>query len=253
MENFQHMKIEVDGHLAVLTLNRPEKMNAFGKTLIDEAARAVDLLTVMKEVRVVICTGAGGNFCTGLDIEDMVAVDKNEGLRLIRAVAKILEAVYTSRKITIAAIEGYCLAGGMNLALSNDILVSSDKAVFGQPEINFSFMPGVIRLWRYAGLIRAKYMALTGDLFSAKEVKDWGFISKMVPAGKALEEARKLAEKLLDKPHSSLRTVKMMFTDVMEMDFEEASRREREGFLDLFQSGERKRRMEEFITMRKKL
>ena len=253
MENFQHLQLEIDGHLAILTLNRPEKMNAFDKTLIDEAAKVVDILTVMKEVRVVVSTGAGGNFCSGLDIEDMVAVDKTEGLRLIRAVAKILEAAYTSRKITIAAVEGYCIAGGLNLALSHDILISSDKAVFGQPEINFSFMPGVIRLWRYAGLMRAKYMALTGELFSAKQVQDWGFISKMVPAGKALEEARRVAENLLEKPHSSLRTVKMLFTDVMELDFEEACRRERDGFLDLFQSGERKRRMEEFIAMRKKL
>jgi len=253
MENFQHLKLEVDGHLAILTLNRPEKMNAFDKTLIDEAAKVVDLLTAMKAVRVVVCTGAGGNFCTGLDIEDMVTVDKTEGLRLIRAVAKVLEAVYTSRKITIAAVEGYCLAGGLNLALSNDIIISSDKAVFGQPEINFSFMPGVVRLWRYAGLARSKYMALTGDLFSATEVKDWGFISKMAPAGKALEEATRMAERLLEKPHSSLRTVKMLFTDVMELDFEESCRRERDGFLDLFQSGERQRRMEEFIAMRKKL
>jgi len=253
MEKYQHLNLEIDGHLAVVTLNRPEKMNAFDKTLVDEAARAVDLLTTMKEVRVVISVGAGGNFCTGLDIEDMVAVDKTEGLRLIRAVAKILEAVYTSRKITIAAVEGYCLAGGLNMALSHDIIISSNKAVFGQPEINFSFMPGVIRLWRYAGLARAKYMALTGDLLSAKEVQDWGFIAKMVPAGKALEEARSLADKLLEKPHSSLRTVKMLFTDVMEMDFEEASRRERDGFLELFQGGERKRRMEAFIAMKKKL
>ena len=253
MKDFQHLKLEVEEHLAILTLNRSEKMNAFDKTLIDEAAKVVDLLTSMKEVRVVVCTGAGGNFCTGLDIEDMATVDRTEGLRLIRAVAKVLEAVYTSRKITIAAVEGYCLAGGLNLALSNDIIVSSDKATFGQPEINFSFMPGVVRLWRYAGLLRAKYMALTGDLFTAKEVLDWGFISKMVPAGKALEEAKGVAKNLLEKPHSSLRTVKMLFSDVMELDFEEACRREREGFLDLFQSGERQRRMEEFISMKKKL
>jgi len=253
MEDFQYMRLDIEGPLAILTLNRPEKMNAFGKILIDEAARVVDILTSKKEVRVVITTGAGGNYCTGLDIEDMAAVDKTEGLRLIRAVAKVLEAVYTSRKITIAAVEGYCLAGGLNLALSNDIIISSEKAMFGQPEINFSFMPGVVRLWRYAGLLRAKYMALTGDLFPAKEVLEWGFISKMVPAGKALEEARGVADKLLEKPHSSLRTVKMLFTDVMELDFEEACRREREGFLDLFQSSERQKRMEEYIAMRKKL
>jgi enoyl-CoA hydratase/carnithine racemase len=253
MEDFQYMKLEIEGPLAILTLNRPEKMNAFGKILIDEAAKVVDILTSKKEVRVVITTGAGGNYCTGLDIEDMAAVDKTEGLRLIRAVAKVLEAVYTSRKITIAAVEGYCLAGGLNLALSNDIIISSEKAMFGQPEINFSFMPGVVRLWRYAGLLRAKYMALTGDLFPAKEVLEWGFISKMVPAGKALEEARGVADKLLEKPHSSLRTVKMLFTDVMELDFEESCRREREGFLELFQSSERQKRMEEYIAMRKKL
>ena len=246
MEDFKELIFEVDGEIATITLNRPQHLNAFGKVLIDESAKVTDLLTHMKDIRVVIVTGSGGNFCSGLDIIDMSEVEESEGLRLLRAVARVLETTFKSRKITIAAVEGYCLGGGLNLALSCDILVSSEKAVFGQPEVNFSYLPGIIRVWRHAGMNRAKYMALTGELFPAKEVAEWGLISKMVPEGEALTDARNIAEKLIEKPDRSLKTIKMLFTEVMDLGFHDAALKEKDGFLELFKTEERLERMKEF-------
>jgi enoyl-CoA hydratase len=246
MEIYKEIKVSVEGRLAVVTLNRPRRLNAFGQAIINESAKLVDALTAMKEVRVVIITGAEGNFSSGLDVIDMADVEEPEGLRLLRSLSKVLEAIYKSRKITIAAVEGYCLGVGLDTALSCDILVSSKEARFGQPEVNFSFMPGIVRVWRHTGMNRAKYMALTGEIFSAKEVADWGMISKMVGKGEALKESRKIAEKLLEKSTETLKSIKVHFTDIMELRYDEAAYREREDFMEHFKTDERLEKMKAF-------
>jgi enoyl-CoA hydratase len=246
MENYKDIKVSVEERLAVVTLNRPRRLNAFGQAIINESAKLVDALTAMKEVRVVIITGAGDNFSSGLDVIDMADVEEPEGLRLLRSLSKVLEAIYKSRKITIAAVEGYCLGVGLDTALSCDILVSSKEARFGQPEINFSFMPGIVRVWRHAGMNRAKYMALTGEIFPAKEVADWGIISKMVGKGEALKESRKIAEKLLEKSADTLKSIKVHFTDIMELRYDEAAYREKEDFMEHFKTDERLQKMKAF-------
>jgi enoyl-CoA hydratase len=246
MNSFKEITVDIKDGLAVVTLNRPHRLNAFGQIIIDESTRLVDKLAGMKEVSVVIITGAGGNFSSGLDVIDMAEVEEEEGLRLLRALSKMLEATYKSRKITIAAVEGYCLGVGLDTALSCDILVSSKEARFGQPEVNFSFMPGIVRVWRHTGMNRAKFMALTGDIFSAKEVADWGLISKVVGKGEALKESQKIAKRLLEKPSEALKNIKVRFTGIMGMEYEEATSREREGFLELFKTEERLHRMRSF-------
>jgi enoyl-CoA hydratase len=246
MEKYKELKVDIDGELAVVTLNRPRRLNAFGQVIINESAKLVDKIAAMREVRVVILTGAGGNFSSGLDVIDMADIEEAEGLRLLRALSKVLEAIYKSRKIVIAAVEGHCLGVGLDTALSCDILVSSKEARFGQPEVNFSFMPGIVRVWRHTGMNRAKYMALTGEIFSAKEVADWGMISKMVGKGETLKEARKIAKKLLEKSTETLKSIKVHFTDIMELRYDEAAYREREDFMEHFKTDERLERMKAF-------
>jgi enoyl-CoA hydratase len=246
MDGFSCIKLGKDGACAVLTLDRPFRKNALGRGIIDELVRALDILTHAADVRVVIVTGAGGDFCTGMDVIDMAELDEQEGLRLIRAESKVFEMLHGLSQVTIAAVEGYCLGGGMELALSCDILVSSDKAYFGEPETNFSVLPGIVRVWRHAGLNRARYMALTGAMFPAKEVAQWGIISKMVPAGKTLSESKKIAADILKKPPEAVRTTKRLFTEVMEMTFHDASHIEKETFLHLFQDPDRRSLMSAF-------
>jgi enoyl-CoA hydratase/carnithine racemase len=246
MDEFSCIKLSKDGLCAVLTLNRPSRKNALGGAIIDELVRALGLITHAADIRVLIVTGSGGDFCSGMDLVDMAEVDEQEGLRLIRAEAKVFEMLHGLSQVTIAAVEGYCLGGGMELALSCDILVSSDHALFGEPEVNFSVLPGIVRVWRHAGLNRARYMALTGGIFPAREVAQWGIVSKMVPARKALAESRKIADDIMNKPPDAVKTVKRLFTEVMEMSFHDASHVERETFLQLFQNPDRRTLMTAF-------
>ncbi len=246
MEDFQDIILEIEGPLAVLTFNRPKRLNAMGKAIIDETARAADLLTHKKDLRVLIITGAGGNFSAGLDVKDMAEVNESEGLRLIRAGIKIYDTIHKLNQVTIAAVEGYCLGGGLDVALSCDILVSSKSAKFGEPDINFSVLPGIARVWRHAGLNRARYMAMTGEIFTAEMMNEWGMISMMVGAGKAFSEAKKIAGRLLEKPNYTLRTIKRLFSEVMEMQYDEASQAEKDAFLELYKTEERALLMKAF-------
>jgi enoyl-CoA hydratase/carnithine racemase len=246
MDEFSCIKLSRDGLCTVLTLSRPSRKNALGGVIIDELARALDLITHAADIRVLIVTGSGGDFCSGMDLIDMAEVDEQEGLRLIRAEAKVFEMLHGLSQVTIAAVEGYCLGGGMELALSCDILVSSDHASFGEPEVNFSVLPGIVRVWRHAGLNRARYMALTGGIFPAREVAQWGIISKIVPARKALAESRKIADDIMRKPPEAVKTVKRLFTEVMELSFHDASHVEKETFLHLFQDPDRRSLMAAF-------
>jgi enoyl-CoA hydratase/carnithine racemase len=181
----------------------------------------------------------------------MSEVEESEGLRLIRAGIKIYDTIHQLNQVTIAAVEGYCLGGGLDIALSCDILISSKKAMFGQPDINFSVLPGIARVWRHVGLNRARFMALTGYLFSAAEMADCGLVSVLAGEGKAFSEAKKIAKTLLEKPPHALRTIKRLFTDVMEMEYNEASQAEKSAFLELYKTGERYTLMKEFRRRRK--
>jgi len=251
MDNFSYITLTRDESYAVLTLNRPSRKNALGNVIIDELVWALDSIKHAADIQVLIVTGAGGDFCAGLDVMDMAEINEQEGSRLIRAEAKVFEMLHELSQITIAAVEGYCLGGGMELALSCDIIVSSDKAFFGEPEVNFSVLPGSVRAWRHAGLNRARYMALTGAFFPATEVVQWGVISKMVPAQTALSESKKIAADILKKPPEAVKTIKRLFMEVMEMTFNDASHVEKEAFLNLFQNPDRKSLMRAFGYRRK--
>jgi enoyl-CoA hydratase len=251
MEDFKDIILEVEGPAAILTFNRPKRLNAMGKGIIDETARAADLLTHKKDLKVLIITGAGGNFSSGLDVIDMAEVNESEGLRLIRAGIKIYDTIHKLNQVTIAAVEGYCLGGGLDVALSCDILVSSKSAKFGEPDIDFSVLPGIARVWRHTGLNRARYMAMTGEIFSADVMNEWGMISVMTGAGKALSEAKRIAKRLIEKPNYALRTVKRLFSEVMEMQYDEASQAEKDAFLELYKTEERALLMKAFKDKRK--
>ncbi len=246
MDEFTCITLTREGLCAVLTLNRPARKNALGKGIIDELVRALDMIHHATDVRVLIVTGAGADFCSGMDLIDMAEVEEQEGLRLVRAEAKVFEMLHGLSQVTISAVEGYCLGGGMELALSCDILVASDRALFGEPEANFSVLPGIVRVWRHAGLNRARYMALTGAIFPAREVAQWGIISQIVPARKTLAESKKIAADIIGKPPEAVKTVKRLFSEVMDMTFSDASQVEKETFLQLFQNPERRALMSEF-------
>jgi len=183
-----------DGVMTI-TLNRPEAKNSVNLAVAKGIAAAIDELENNPELRVAVLTGAGGVFCAGMDLKAFVSGE----LPIIpgRGFAGLCE--YVGKKPLIAAVEGFALAGGLEVAMSCDLIVSAENAKFGIPEVKRGLAAGaggLVRLPRQVPPRIAKELALTGDFISAARAYELGLINEVVPAGKALEAAGKLAAKI---------------------------------------------------------
>lgn len=185
--------VDVKDGVMVVTLNRPEARNAANKALAEGVAAAMDELDGNKDIRVAILTGAGGTFCSGMDLKGFVAGESPaiEG----RGFAGITEM--PPKKPLIAAVEGYALAGGFEMMISCDLVVAAETAKFGIPEVKRGLAAaagGLMKFPRQVPPRIAMEMALTGDFFSAGRAYEMGLINRVVPEGKALEAALELAQ-----------------------------------------------------------
>jgi enoyl-CoA hydratase len=192
----EEVLVDVNDGIMTVTLNRPKARNAANKALAEGVAAAMDKLDSDDSIRVAILTGAGGTFCSGMDLKAFVSGETPnvEG----RGFAGLTEA--TPRKPLIAAVEGYALAGGLELAISCDLIVAADDAKFGIPEVKRGLAAaagGLIKLPRQIPKRLAMELALTGDFISAQRAYDIGLINEMVPAGTALEAAKALAARIV--------------------------------------------------------
>lgn len=211
--NYQYILYEKGNGLAKITINRPEVRNALTQALMSELGHAIEAVESDEDVRVLILTGAGDRaFVAGADIGEVGERDMLTELginsRLRREVFLRLEHLF---KPSIAAVNGYALGGGCELALACTLRIAADTARFGQPEINLGLIPGLggtQRLTRLVGKGRAMELILTGDLIDAQEAYRIGLVNKVVPAAQLMEEARALAKKLADKPPLALRAAK---------------------------------------------
>jgi enoyl-CoA hydratase len=187
--------IEVDDGIAVITINRPEVRNAVNGAVSAGIAGAIDDLDTRKDVRVLILTGAGGTFCAGMDLKGFLAGDNPAaGGRGFGGITQRPPA-----KPVIAAVEGYALAGGFELVLACDLVVASEEAQFGLPEVTRGLAAaagGLLRLQHRIPYHAAMQMALTGERVPAGELHGAGLISRIVPAGQALAAARELAARV---------------------------------------------------------
>ena len=183
-----------DGVLTI-TLNRPEAKNAANKALAEGIAAAIDELEGNADLRVAILTGAGGTFCSGMDLKAFVTGETPNVPG--RGFAGMTE--YTASKPVIAAVEGYALAGGLELAISCDLIVAADNAKFGIPEVKRGLAAaagGLVKLPRQIPSRLAMELALTGDFITSQRAYEIGLINHVVPAGTALDAARELAAKI---------------------------------------------------------
>ena len=192
----EEVLVDVNDGIMTVTLNRPKARNAANKALAEGVAAAMDRLDSDDSIRVAILTGAGGTFCSGMDLKAFVSGETPniEG----RGFAGLTEA--TPRKPLIAAVEGYALAGGLELAISCDLIVSADDAKFGIPEVKRGLAAaagGLIKLPRQIPKRLAMELALTGDFIGAQRAYDIGLINEVVPAGTALEAARTLVARIV--------------------------------------------------------
>ena len=198
---YQNIKIEINDGIAVLTLNRPEVRNALDYVTWDEIRAGMRELRFNDDAHVIILTGAGGKaFASGADIKALNARTVSEQMN--SEVNDILYEITMHKKPVIAAVDGYALGGGCELAMACDIRIATKKSKFGQPEVNLGIIPGgggTQRLQRLVGIGKAKELIFTGDIISAEEAERIGLIEKVVEDGTVLEAAIEMAKKIKAK------------------------------------------------------
>ncbi len=242
------LKFDVKDGVATITLNRPEKKNALSPQLFRELGTCLDMAADDEQVAAVIITGGEKVFCAGMDIQEMMNLGPadtypfwNSGYNLT------FEKIYTFRVPVIAAVSGYALAGGFDLAISCDFRIASETARFGQLEVDVHLSPGIDRLWRLVGLSRAKYLGLTCDIIDAEEAYRIGLVDKVVKVDELLNQAQALAAKFVSKPRESLEKAKQSYNIVLDMGHKAAVNWETLLLCHLFDSEERKQIMERFL------
>lgn len=197
---FENILYEKREGIAWITFNRPEKMNPLSSSLVEEAERAMDDAEGDAEVRVVVFTGSGKAFSAGADISELnrAVGSYAEGRRVIEGVLGLFRRVELSGKPVIAAVNGFAMGGGCELCMASDIVIASDRALFGVPEASIGIMPGfaIIRGPSVIGRSATKLLAMTADHIDAKEAQRMGLVNVVVPPEKLLEETERVARRI---------------------------------------------------------
>lgn len=218
------MRCVVDGSLGRLHLNRPEALNAANWAWVRDLVRATDFLKESPETHVIIVSGEGRSFCSGLDVKELS--EGNLSLEWFDVWEQGVSALANLPAITIAAIQGYCLGGGLQLAVACDLLVASTDAIFSIPAVKEGVAAdlGPMRLARLIGASKAKYLCLLGRRFSAQEGLDMGLLHEVVESGELQSHALILAQELLGTPFTALKHTKRQIHAAFELDLEGLTR-----------------------------
>ena len=254
MASYETLLLERRGRVALLTINRPEKLNALNIQTRAEGAAAFDELREDESVRVVVITGAGEKaFVAGADIaefEGRTAVSQRD----VMTARSLFTAVDTFPKPVIAMVNGFCLGGGCELALSCDIRVAGNRARFGQPEINLGIIPGgggTQRLTRLVGEGKAMELILTGDMIDAQSAYNLGLVNAVFPAGELEAKTMELANRIAEKSPVALRMAKEAVKTAARANLDEGLRREIDLFALTFSSEDKDEGVRAFLEKRK--
>jgi len=250
---FETIVVETQGHVGTITLNRPESLNALNATLLGEMAIALAKFDEDDAVGAIIITGSDKAFAAGADIKEM-AERTFPGTLKDDFMGGPWEAIPTCRKPVIAAVAGYALGGGCELALSCDIIIAADTARFGLPEITLGVIPGAggtQRLTRAVGKAKAMEMILSGRFMTADEAERASLVSRVVPEGELFEEAMTLAGKIADMSGVAVMVAKKAVERAHESALSEGLQYERMAFYSLFSTEDQKEGMAAFVEKRK--
>jgi enoyl-CoA hydratase len=241
--------------IATVTLNRPDKLNALNSTVYKELYDAFESIENDPEVRVVVLTGSGEKaFAAGSDVAQMQNMDTLEIQKFMGTIRKTSDFIYNLTKPTIAVIHGYALGGGCELSMCCDMRICSEKARFGQPEINLGLIPGASgtqRLQRLIGAAKAKEMIFIGDMIDAATAFSLGLVNKVVPPEKLMEEAMAWATKLAGKSGPVLAMAKMAINTGVDTDLASGLNMEIKCNALCFATYDRKEGMDAFLEKRK--
>ena len=252
---YKHLLMEVSGQIALVTINNPKSLNALNSATLAELNECLAKIETSKDIRVVILTGSGAKaFVAGADISEMVNATPAEG-RAMALLAK--EAFFRLEKmpqVTIAAVNGYALGGGCELAMSCDIRVAAENAVFGQPECGLGILPGfggTQRLARLVGKGRAKELIFTCDKIDAQEAYRIGLANKVVPAEELMDTCVAMADKMLTKGSYAISLAKMCIETGMDTDLDSGLDMEATNFGLSFATNDKKEGMTAFLEKRR--
>jgi enoyl-CoA hydratase/carnithine racemase len=259
MAEWQNIRVEVEDQIALLTIDHPP-VNSFNKQVITELDEAVDQVMADDEIKAVVITGGGTNaFVAGADIPEIKELVENpvegygEAHEFIERGQRVHLKIETATKPVIAAINGFCLGGGLELAMACHLRICSDRARLGQPEINLGLIPGwggTQRLPRIVGKAKALEMILTGDMITAQEAYRVGLVNKVVPAGAILKEARGLARKIVSKSKFPIAATLRAVTEGIETDVEQGLEIEKEQFVGLADTDDIREGVSAFLEKR---
>lgn len=249
---YTNILVETRGRVGLVTLNRPNALNALNGALVAELSHALDALEADEAIGCIVVTGSGKAFAAGADIKEMQAKSYMQAFK--EDFIGSWDRVARCRKPVIAAVAGFALGGGCELAMMCDFIIAADTAKFGQPEINLGVMPGAggtQRLARFVGKAKAMDMCLTGRMMDAEEANKCGLVSRVVAADKLIEEAIKVAETIAQKSLPIAMMTKDSVNRAFETTLAEGIRYERRVFHAMFATEDQKEGMAAFVEKRK--
>jgi enoyl-CoA hydratase len=253
-EPYETILIELHGQVGLVRINRPKVRNALNSTVLQELGEALETFDRAPEVGAIVITGDDQAFAAGADIKEMA--DATAMQMLTRSHIPQFDRIRAIHKPVIAAVSGWCLGGGNELAMACDMIIASETARFGQPEINLGVIPGAggtQRLTRAVGKALAMEMVLNNRLLTADEAKEFGLVNRVVPVERYLEEALQLAAEIAARAPLAVRLGKEVINHAFESFLSDGLADERRAFYMLFASQDQKEGMQAFVEKRKAL
>jgi enoyl-CoA hydratase/carnithine racemase len=246
--NYRTIRVKTEQAVAVVTLDRPKEMNALSKEMRRELEDCFNRFDEDDSIKAVVLTGGDLVFCAGMDIKEMAALPDGEIDDYFKTIIRYLQKIYSCRKPVIAAVGGIALGGGFNLAMVCDIIIASESAIFGHPELKFGLNPLFDPLWRMVGMAKAKEITMLGEPIGAKEAMRIGLVNKVAPPDKFMEEAVAVAKELSKRSAKALEAVKRISDIVPRLDKNSALEHEFEISALLYSRAERREHMKGFIA-----
>lgn len=242
--------VEKENHIATVTINEPKTLNALNSRLLEELGTTFDTLAVDKDVRAIVLTGADRSFVAGANIQEMSGLNYDEAKIFGAKGASVFRKIETCPKPVIAAVNGFALGGGCELAMACDIRIASEKAKLGQPEVSLGITPGFSgtqRLARIVGQARAKELIFTGKVISAAEALSMGLVNRVVAPESLMEEAQALAATIAKQAPVAVRKSKEAINNGWDMDIDKGIDYEVELFAQCFETEDQKNGMTAFL------